>query len=97
MVNPGEPTLITVLSSTTFIPGTPVKRSPQLGWLSQAVKKLLPSAEILHIPQTVELLVAPGEIRSDRLGSFDIRQWGVGCWCGTDEEMKPHFYGHGKP
>ncbi|CAK8993048.1 unnamed protein product [Durusdinium trenchii] len=39
----------------------------------EALRKLVPSARIRHIPQTVELLVAPAEIRSDRLKDFDIR------------------------
>ena len=78
MVNPCEATLMSVLPPVgTFIPGTPVIFISGGMPPPQAVKKLLPSAEILHIPQTVELLVAPGEIRSDRLGSFDIR-WGDG-------------------
>ena len=39
----------------------------------KALKKLRPSSKILHLPQTVELLVSPGEIRSERLKDFDIR------------------------
>ncbi|CAJ1418492.1 unnamed protein product [Effrenium voratum] len=39
----------------------------------RAVRQVLPAAELKHIPQTVELLAAPAEIRSDRLHDFDIR------------------------
>ena len=39
----------------------------------KALKKLRPSSKIRHLPQTVELLVSPGEIRSERLKDFDLR------------------------
>lgn len=38
-----------------------------------AVRSRAPRAKVSHIPQTVELLATPTEIRSEKLGEFDLR------------------------
>ncbi|CAK0853499.1 unnamed protein product [Prorocentrum cordatum] len=40
-----------------------------------AVRSALPGARIQHVPQTIELVAAPVEIRSEELGPFDIRSF----------------------
>jgi len=40
-----------------------------------AVKAIAPRAQIQHLPKTVELMATPTEIRTERLGAFDVRNF----------------------
>lgn len=43
----------------------------------KAILKCLPKAKVNHIPQTIELTATPMEVRSERLGDFDIRMFNM--------------------
>jgi type II protein arginine methyltransferase len=45
--------------------------------MHKVARKCAPNAQVNHIPKTIELTVTPLEVRSERLGRFDIRMFNM--------------------